>query len=145
MMQAESSLSKKPLGMRRSDGNSGLKVQKLTRYSVTQPPLKHSKTLLCNVLQTKGGAMYLFIVIVLYTMFILQHWTELKGKHCRDHYDRKNQIQSRPLTLLFKFYWSLVQTLYNYLNLFTEAFQFTILLVDFCGNFRSCNLIVPNK
>ena len=35
MMQAESSLSKKPLGMRRSDGNSSLKVIKLARYSDT--------------------------------------------------------------------------------------------------------------
>ena len=33
MMQAESSLSKKPLGMRRSDGNSGMENEKLARNS----------------------------------------------------------------------------------------------------------------
>ena len=42
------------------------------------------------------------IVLVLFTMFIPQLWTELKGKHCPDHYDydRKNQIQSRSFSLL---------------------------------------------
>ena len=44
MMQAESSLSKKPLGMRRSDGYSSLKDKKMARYSATRrSPLKPSK------------------------------------------------------------------------------------------------------
>ena len=35
---------------------------------------------------------FLVIVIVLSATFILKLWTELKGKHCQDHYDydRKN-------------------------------------------------------
>ena len=54
MMQAESSLSKKPLGMRRSDGYSSLKDKKMARYSATNSPLKHSKEYYLRLGTNKG-------------------------------------------------------------------------------------------
>jgi len=44
------------------------------------------------------------IVIVLSTMFIPLLWTELKDKHCQDHYnyDRKIIYKVRPFIFFMK-------------------------------------------
>ena len=82
-----------------------------SRYISKEQDTKQDKASACSVLRTDFvpcfSVIVIVTVIVLYAMFILQLWTELKDKHCWYHYDYDYDRTTRymPPSIFFLFWY----------------------------------------